>query len=129
MQESAIRRVAAPANALIVVAIIGMFLSPLGLIVALAHSTGGAGNMSSDERDIVSIAVIMNVVASIVMIIGAVRMKKLRSAIWAKLAATVAIVPVISPFFVLGIPFGIWAYVTLYDREVREAFERKARDE
>ena len=57
----------------------------------------------------------------VVMIVGAVRMKRLETYGLAMTAAILAIVPV-HPGFVLGLPIGIWALVILLRRDTREAF-------
>lgn len=51
--------------------------------------------------------------------IGMLRLKGLSIARW---AAGLAVVPFCSPFFVLGIPFGIWALVLLRKPEVKDRF-------
>ncbi|HIF32980.1 MAG: hypothetical protein ABGX22_17685 [Pirellulaceae bacterium] len=52
--------------------------------------------------------------------ISMIRMKGYRSAV---IAATCATVPVCSPCFVVGIPFGVWAMVLLRRPEVKSRFK------
>ena len=57
---------------------------------------------------------------------GAMQMLKGRRFGMARTAAILSVIPVCSPLFVIGIPFGIWALVLLSKPEVRSAFERSA---
>jgi hypothetical protein len=72
---------------------------------------------------IVSLAVwpIMNVAIAL----GAVSMLRLKNYSIACISAILAIIPVCSPCFVLGIPLGIWAFVVLNRREVKQRFMTK----
>jgi hypothetical protein len=51
--------------------------------------------------------------------IGMIRMKGYSSAMF---AAILAVIPICSPCFVLGIPFGIWALIVLRRPEVKRRF-------
>lgn len=53
---------------------------------------------------------------------GSIRMYRLRSYRAAQMASILACVPLLSPFFVLGIPVGFWALKRLQPRAVRAAF-------
>ena len=59
-------------------------------------------------------------------LVGAIKMLRLESQGWAKTAAVLAMIPCISPCCVLGLPFGIWAFVALDDPLVKSAFGRRA---
>lgn len=59
----------------------------------------------------------------IVISIGAAKMAHLESRRMAFIGASLSCIPGISPFFVLGIPFGIWALVRLREPEVHAAFD------
>ena len=65
---------------------------------------------------------ILLLVASSFVLLGAIRMKNLKSHGIAKAAAIVAVVPLVGPCCLLGIPFGVWALITLEKPEVRNAF-------
>jgi hypothetical protein len=54
--------------------------------------------------------------------LGAVSMIRLKSYRSAYTAAILSIIPVCSPCFLLGIPFGIWAIVVLNRPEVKKRF-------
>ena len=49
-----------------------------------------------------------------IILIGAICMWRNTSCRFAKLAMVLSIVPVFSPLFVLGIPFGIWGLISLF---------------
>jgi hypothetical protein len=54
---------------------------------------------------------------------GAIRMRQLRGYKRAKAACIVAVIPCLSPCYLIGIPFGIWGLVALNDPAVRDGFE------
>lgn len=61
-------------------------------------------------------------------LVGAVQMYRLTDYRLAKTAAVVSLVPLCSPGLIVGIPFGIWAFVVLSRNGVRESFTaRKTR--
>jgi hypothetical protein len=66
--------------------------------------------------------VIVGLVCSILVILGAIRMKNLQSYGLAMTSAILALIPCTSPCCILGVPFGIWALVVLSKPEVKAAF-------
>lgn len=62
------------------------------------------------------------VIASSFVLYGAVQMRRLRSFGTARAAAIVAMIPLLGPCCILGIPFGIWAFVVLVRPGVRKSF-------
>jgi hypothetical protein len=54
---------------------------------------------------------------------GSIAMLRLRSYRDSFVAAVLSVIPVCSPCFVLGIPFGIWAIIVLIRPEVRARFQ------
>ena len=56
-----------------------------------------------------------------VLVYGAIGMIRQKGYSAAFTAAIIAVIPICSPCFVLGIPFGIWAIVLLLKPEVRES--------
>ena len=58
----------------------------------------------------------------IAVIAGCFQMLRLDSYSAARSAAIISLIPFCSPGIVLGIPFGIWALVALYDPRVKQAF-------
>ena len=65
---------------------------------------------------------VVELVLGAVVLIGAMKMKKLESYAFAMVAAILAMVPCFWPCCVLGLPFGIWALVVLSDGSVKAAF-------
>jgi len=61
--------------------------------------------------------------ASAFVFYGAIRMKDLVDYNAAMAGAVVAMVPCVGPCCLLGIPFGLWAFVVLRRSEVKEAFQ------
>lgn len=53
---------------------------------------------------------------------GALQMLLCRRLWPARMAATIALLPICSPLLVVGMPIGIWASIVLADREVRSHF-------
>jgi hypothetical protein len=51
-------------------------------------------------------------------------MKTLESYNWAMLASGVALVPGVSPCWLIGLPVGIWSIVILSKAEVKQSFGR-----
>jgi hypothetical protein len=132
----AAQRVAGPATALMVTAILALVLQVgavginvmqigVGPVLQRHHHNG----FSRDEMFPMMLGGGMNVAGGIfkivvaaVMLIGAMKMKKLESYSFAMAAAIIAMVPCISPCCLLGLPFGIWALVVLSDGSVKAAF-------
>lgn len=61
-------------------------------------------------------------VVSLVILLGAVQMLRLRTRWLAMTGSILAVIPVIGPCFCLALPFGIWAIIVLLLPDVREAF-------
>jgi predicted Ser/Thr protein kinase len=68
------------------------------------------------------IILILNLAFSITVIIGGWRMRQLKSYGLAVIAAVLALLPCTLGWFI-GLPIGIWAFITLANNEVRDAFE------
>lgn len=62
------------------------------------------------------------VLMTLAIILGSICMIRMKSYSGAMTAAIAAMIPCCSPFFVLGIPFGIWALVALIRPGVRDQF-------
>ncbi len=101
---------------------LGMFVaSPPGLIARIPASveSGGLGIFDS----VVDICVLTQLVCgNLAIIVGAVCMLRLRSRAMCWIAAIVSVLPMCSAFFVVGIPFGIWAIVVLCRDDTRARF-------
>jgi GYF domain 2 len=118
-----------PAIGLIVVAILGVLLQITSLILNLAGASILASsrmpkdawlNMFSGTISVVSS--IIGILLSGVILLGAMKMKKLESYGLAMAASIIAMIPCFSPCCLLGLPIGIWAVVVLSKPEVKSAF-------
>jgi hypothetical protein len=129
-----IKRIKAPATGLLIVGILNgltallMLLS--GLIRLLSGGRGGYGVPTDDAERLGYYAgtVVGYVVGFLcllvtpVVIYGAIQMMNARKYGLAMASAVLAIIPLTSCCFVLGIPIGIWALVVLRKPEIKAAF-------
>jgi phage FluMu protein Com len=127
-------RVEGPAIALIVTGVIGLALQALGLVVSLVQlAVPGA----APDQEMMPFGpafgpgvnvffAILGLALSILVIVGAWKMKNLQSYGLAMTSAIVAVVPCISPCCCLGLPFGVWGLVVLSDSQVQAAFQTQA---
>jgi phage FluMu protein Com len=132
----AAQRVSGPATALIVTAISAMVLQVLALVVNLAQIGLGPGmGMGPGMRHqraemfpmmfgggVQVVSGVFGLILAAVILIGAMKMKKLENYAFAMAAAILAMVPCFWPCCLLGLPFGIWALVVLGDGSVKAAF-------
>ncbi len=65
---------------------------------------------------------ILGIIMSVIILMGALKMKKLEAYNFAMTATIIAMVPCISPCCFVGLPVGIWALVVLLKPEVKAAF-------
>ncbi len=61
-------------------------------------------------------------ITSVVIFVGALKMKNLSSRGWARTSAILAMIPCLSGCCILGIPFGIWALMVLGNEDVKRGF-------
>jgi len=126
----AAQRVSGPATALIVTAILAMVLQVFAMVINLA-GIGMGPEMRHQRADMfpmifgggVQVASgVFGLILAAVILIGAMKMKKLENYAFAMAAAIIAMVPCFWPCCLLGLPFGIWALVVLNDGSVKAAF-------
>jgi len=83
------------------------------------------GMMDTYEK-IVTVALpvdwLIVIATSLVIFVGAMKMKNLSGSGWARAAAILAMIPCVSGCCLLGLPFGIWALMVLSNRDVKRAF-------
>jgi hypothetical protein len=60
--------------------------------------------------------------AALFVLYGAIKMKNLQNFPVARAASVVAMIPMIGPCCLVGIPFGIWAFIALGKPGVRDSF-------
>jgi hypothetical protein len=124
-------RLLAPAVILIALGVISIVLLLLGLALeawlilsSAASGTAPARGHSFGAADAIRILwTVLMLIANAVIVVGAVQMIRIRSHGLSQLACILAVVPLLSPCFIAGIPFGIWGLVALKDPDVREAFD------
>jgi hypothetical protein len=126
----AAQRVAGPATALIVTAALGLVNQLAGIAWNAAQM--GMGPVVRHHRNemfpmmmqggVGVAAGVVGTIMGIVVLIGAMKMRKLEGYSFAMAAAIIAMIPCISPCCLLGLPFGIWALVVLSDGSVKAAF-------
>ncbi|MEY4386690.1 MAG: hypothetical protein RLY20_1973 [Verrucomicrobiota bacterium] len=124
--------VAGPAVGLIVTAALGLLGQIAGIVMNLIGTGAGmAGARGAGEPawanmmsgGIGVFAGIIGIIMSVVIFLGAQKMKKLESYNFAMTATIIAMVPCISPCCLVGLPIGIWALVILMKPEVKAAFQ------
>lgn len=121
-----------PAIALIVVSSIAILLGLLALGLDIVLIAVGAierleamneGPISKyTQIAIRSIWGVALIIASSFVLYGAIQMRNLEKYEIARAAAIVAMVPLLGPCCIVGIPFGIWAFIALGKPGVRNAF-------
>jgi hypothetical protein len=122
--------VAGPAVGLIVTAILGALVQIVSLVrLLLMHTPMPANGQMPGQAWVamlsgpVGVAVsIIAILMSVVILLGALKMKKLESYGLAMTASILAMIPCLSPCCVIGLPIGIWALVVLSKPEVKSAF-------
>jgi len=120
------RRVAWPANGLLITGIIDCATVPLGLIIALilSFTAGpGRGGVGPFELLVGMMETVLSVVFGIPIVIGALKMKHVESRRFAIASSILAMVPRFSPAWFLGIPMEIWSLMVLSRPEVKAAFD------
>lgn len=139
LTAKALGRVKGPAIALMITAILGMLAQAVTLVMHFmglsglpAQPAGGAavpGATAAQMQVFAMLAGTVGVVAGIVglltgvvILLGALKMKKLEGRRLAVTASILAMIPLVSPCCWLGLPFGIWALITLNKAEVKAAF-------
>jgi len=115
-----------PATGLIVVAVLGFLTQSVSFFWnVFGMSFRGLGNEQMMNMFTGTIGVIFNLIGvaiGVVIVIGALKMKKLESHSWAMASSILALIPCVSPCCVVGLPIGIWALVVLSDADVKAAF-------
>ena len=125
-------RVSGPATGLIVLGVIGVALNLMGLLIHMVGFAAGNAGRGGAVNDPIAVFLgggiigigggIFSLIVSVLIIVGAIKMKRLESHGLAMAAAIIAIIPCFSPCCLLGIPFGIWALTVLSDAQVKAAF-------
>ncbi len=128
-RSAAIDQLKGPAVSLMATAGIGAAFQVLGLgmnllgagMGAFARGTEGMPSMLSGGFG--AVINVIGLIMSVVVFMGASKMKNAESYGFAMAAAIIAMVPCVSPCCLLGLPFGIWALIVLLKPEVKAAFQ------
>jgi hypothetical protein len=125
--------VQAPAVALIVVALIAIVLGGIGLLFdCFLLFSGAIESLEAANRRPISRTAsvqirmawgILLLAASSFVLFGAIKMMNRSNFGLARAAAIVAMIPLVGPCCLLGIPFGIWALTVLNRPEIRASFQ------
>lgn len=110
------RKVESPANGILAVTVLNLVLG--------VWSLGSMPHVYPRENlwaIWAAVGGISMIPATLIMMQGALRMRRLESLPWAKAAAVYAVIPW-TPLWFLGLPFGAWALWTLSDPSVRQGF-------
>jgi len=131
----AAQRVAGPATALLITGALGLVMQVFGMLGNVVQvgrfGGGGPGFQPGVPGQPMPFALgagvilglgLVGIILAVVVVIGALKMKRLENYGLAVAASIVALIPCTSPCCVLGLPFGIWALVVLSDGRVRAAF-------
>lgn len=124
-RERARRLVGPPSTALLLLGGLSAPLIVSGAIFSALElfSTGGDVSKQSDLITAGYLAMQLAMAAGDALILaGAWNMHQLGSRKLALAGAWTAVIPFLSPFLYLGIPFGVWALVILYRSDVMAAF-------
>lgn len=136
MTNDALSKLRIPAIGLIITGIINLLVGAFLLLSGLVRFFDGVSEtIPTNEAErfgfFVSTGIgygigFFSLILAPVIIYGGMKMLKGEKIGLAKTAAILAILPLSSCCFVIGIPFGIWALFLLQKTEVRAAFENPA---
>jgi hypothetical protein len=119
-------------NPVLIPGIILLVLSGLFMLLLLATLPGQLVQLSNIDTSTPEglgeltggvVAILLFFVMTGAVILGSICMIRMKGYSGAVTAAMAAVVPCCSPFFLLGIPFGIWALIVLMRADVRAAFD------
>jgi hypothetical protein len=125
----ALKRVSAPATCLMVTALLGLFFGVSHFLKNILHvgvlAVAAPWDLISMyfKGPILTVHGVVMIIISTVVLIGALKMKELENYGLCITVSIFALIPCISPFCFLGLPFGIWALVVLSDPAVKKAFK------
>ncbi len=112
-------RVSRPATALIIMASIQSVFVAIYLVSAAVIVVRG-GTVFDDA---IGLAIgCLQFICLILIAVGAAKLGFLESYRIARLGSMLACIPFITPFMLIGIPFGIWSLRLLSDPHIRDAF-------
>jgi hypothetical protein len=121
-------RVNGPAIALLVVGILCILGAFARAGLNAVGAAGGGNQVAAINAGVGLVGSVLPIATSILIIIGANKMRNLDNIGLAKAAAILAMIPCTSGLAcIVGLPFGIWAMTALSDSNVIDAFAMKRR--
>jgi hypothetical protein len=137
-RDAALQKIKAPAVAIIVLAIINIVLSVWNAVKLIFFPPDLNQEFAKypqlqdpQVQHILQLfygplgigSAIFTLLMGIVILFGALKMRKLENYVFAFTAAILAILPCVSACCILGLPFGIWALVVMNKPEVKSQFK------
>jgi hypothetical protein len=125
------QKIKSPAIALLIAGILNGLISFLTLLGGLFRLALGVEKMPVAEAERMGYlagtlfgygVALLSLIATPIIIYGAIQMMKGKKYGLAKTASVLAIIPLTSCCFLVGTPLGIWAFVTLINPEVKAYF-------
>ncbi|MEQ8786425.1 MAG: hypothetical protein RIC55_09000 [Pirellulaceae bacterium] len=117
-------RLVPPAIALLVVSLLWVFMALFGVVYFL--SLINAPDADAQTRHVFTTSLgymVINILYNLMLASGALSMVRRGSYVWAVTCGVLALVPLLGPFYCLGIPIGVWTLIVLRRPEVRSAFK------
>ena len=125
----ALQRVSAPGVCLIVIAVLSLVMGVLNILANILQiGIAAVGDMKEVMPvmfmgPVVIFSGAIGIIVAIVVLIGAIKMRRLETYWLAMTASILALIPCIAPCCIFGLPFGIWALVVLSDPIVKMSFK------
>ena len=116
------RRLSKPATALIVMSSINAVLVAIPMVAIVINLFNG---IYHGAAPLLFCIYFMQLASLIFIAIGAAKMGHLESYRLGRFAGILACIPMVSPFMILGIPFGIWSLKLLGLNEIKTAFHSR----
>lgn len=124
-RQKAFKPLVWPAIALLVSGVLALLTRMLFFALVVWAKTYEQGVVAADLKDdfdnywYLFVAMLLSACATIY---GAVQMLRVRQYWICVASAFIASIPILSPCYILGVPFGMWALFTLLREETRAAF-------
>lgn len=119
----AVTEVAEPALGLVVATALGVGLQYLAFFELLLRIDGRPTELPALLSGPLGLAInLLGCILGVVVLLGAIQMRKLENYRFAVVTSVIATLCCCSPWFLLGMPFGIWALVVLCNERIRDAF-------
>lgn len=138
MSEEIVSKVKGPAVGLIITSMLNAFTGLYLMASTILQYNFGAvqSDFTSEAEKIgfyvgfwgTALAGLIGLIIAPIILVGGIRMMKLKAFGFTKATAILAIIPITSCCFLAGIPFGIWALVVLRSPDVMAAFDGGASD-